>query len=682
MKFPYSMLRDFVDTNLDAGAVGDLLTMAGFELEGIEEVEGDAVLDIKVMSNRGDGLSVLGLAREILAKDLSSTPTELFRRASNRFQDRRDGPAEDPPKIRVGIETSDCSRYACLLFDGVRNTEAPEWVRKRLRQTGQRPISVLVDLTNYVMLELGQPLHAFDLDKLAGPEIVVRKARPGETLTTLNGDEHTLRPDQMMICDAQKPVAAAGIMGGAASEVGEQTRRVVLESAHFLNTSVRRTRKQMGLSTEASYRFERSVDPEGVVAALERFAELLAEVGGDASRVGLIDVYPSPASARTLSVDLARAGVLLGMQIGPDEASGYLVRLGCKVIDTGGRLEVEAPSWRPDLVREEDLIEELGRIHGYEAIPEVLPTGTTLVGGTTGFEAWCDKMRETGVRLGFIQTVSHSLRDRSALDEPGIALVEIRNPISPDMAWLRSSLLPCLAENARRNGGKDIHLFEMGRVFHVAAPGGPTEELVRAAFLSQGALGFADWIDKAPNSADTFTLKGALDAIFERMGVDPLYTAGKDPRLHPTQQARVASGSLDLGVMGRIHPDLAEELGLSADTVLAELFLRPMYEAHHPAPRLKPLSRNPAVRRDIALLIDKAVPFEKIDATLGEAIGDVLERRWLFDVYEGKGIPEGKHSIAIALQLRKQGANFTDEEANQARERAVAALAGLGGIPR
>lgn len=709
MKFPYSMLRDYVDTNLDADAVGELLTMAGFELEEIEEVEGDKVLDITVVSNRGDGLSVFGLAREVLAKDSQSSPTALYEKAQHRFvtkaqdQDVYEGyyygadtnltnPLADEPvlgsPVRVTIETDECTRYACILFEGITNGDAPTRIQQRLRQAGQRPISLLVDLTNYVMLELGQPLHAFDLDKLAGPAIVVRKARTGEKLTTLNGEEHELRPDQMMICDAENPVAAAGIMGGAATEVDANTKRVLLESAHFVNTSVRRTRKQLGLATEASHRFERSVDPDGVVAALERFAQLLAEADGGRTRVpGVIDVYPTPLVREKIDLDLRRAEHLLGMTIGADEAAGYLERLGFDVAlsdyetERGMTFGVVPPTWRPDVVREEDLVEELGRVHGYEQIPEVLPTGTTIRGGSSGFEAWCERVRDACLRTGFIQTVSHSLRDLGPLDEPGVQPVQLRNPSSPDMAWLRSSNLPSLADNARRNGGRDIHLFEQGRVFAKLESGAVVEH-ARIGFLSQGQMRQADWLDKAPQTASFFSVKGAIEELARVAGVDISFHEGSDPRLHPTKQARLSSGADHVGVLGQIHPDVAEAAGIPGDTVLAEIHLEPMYADHHAGPKLKPISRNPAVRRDIALLIDKSVPFERIDAALSSAIGDVLERRWLFDVYEGKGIPDGKHSLAIALQLRKHGTNFTDEEANQVREKAVAALAELGGTPR
>jgi len=698
MKFPYSMLRDFVETELDADAMGDLLTMAGFELEGIEEVEGEPVLDVNIMSNRGDGCSVFGLAREVLAKDAGAKPTELFERAAARFGGGTSSRISSDAPIRlaqgrpssqveggsVTIETEECTRYACLLFEGVENGQAPACIQERLRKAGQRPISVLVDLTNYVMLELGQPLHAFDLDKLAGPAIVVRRARPGEKLTTLNGEEHEVRPDQMMICDAEKPVAAAGIMGGADTEVDANTNRVLLESAHFVNASVRRTRKQLGLSTEASYRFERSVDPEGVVAALERFAELLAQIDGGASRVpGVIDVYPDPATREPIPLDLARTEVLLGMPIQREQAVSYLLRLGFKVEQgpTEFSLSVSPPTWRPDVVRQEDIVEELGRVHGYDRIPEAALEGTTICGGSTGFELWCDAVRDACLRLGFAQTVSYSLRDVGPLDEPGVEGITLRNAISPETAWLRSSNLPCLADNARRNGGRDVHLFELGRVF--SKTGGAVSETVRLALLSQGRLNPIDWLDKDPQPGNFFTLKGAIEEIAKASRAEVGFTPGTDPRFHPTKQARVASRAGEpLGILGQIHPDVADAAGIPVDTILAELNLESMYKEHHAAPRLKPLSRNPSVRRDIALLIDESVPFKDIDAALERSIGDVLEKMWLFDVYEGKGIPEGKHSLAIALQLRKHGSTFTDEEANQVREKAVSALANLGGSTR
>ena len=675
MKFPISMLQDYVETPLSAAQLGDLLTMAGFELEGIEEVEGESVLDIKVVSNRGDGLSVLGLAREVLAKDPSAKATALYERAVGRFPSEDSG-QQAATGATVEIRTPNCTRFAARLFE-VRNGDSPEWLQKRMRQVGWRPISLLVDLSNYVMLELGQPNHAYDLEKLAGQRIIVRDALAGEKLTTLNDQEHELQAGQMMICDADGPVGVAGVMGGKDSEVSDSTTKVLLEAAHFVNTSVRRTRNQLGMSTEASYRFERSVDPEGVVGALNRYRELLLEIQPSAFALpGVIDVYPVKAEATKLEVRMERVERLLGMPVALDEAADYVQKLGFQVTVHGETLSVEAPSWRPDIQREDDVTEEIGRVHGYDKIPETLPKGDTTQGGVFGFEAREFELRDAILRSGFIQVVSYSLRDAHPLDNPSLGRIGPRDPHSPEAALLRHSLLPSLAEAARRNGSKDLHLFEIGPVF-----GGPNpQQRVMLGLLSTGALYPAVMQGETPPKADFFSLKGSLlDAV---PGLQFESKSGSDNRYHPTRFAAVLLNGELVGEMGQIHPDAAELLGLAAETVLAEIDIETLLAKQPDTKRFHPISRNPAVRRDLSVMIDKSVPYVQLEDALRGAIGDVLEKQWLFDVYAGQGIPEGKHSLAIALQLRKSGANFTDEEANQVREKAAAALVSLGATLR
>jgi phenylalanyl-tRNA synthetase beta chain len=679
MKFPYAMLLDFVQTRLNAEQVGDLLTMAGFELEGIEEVGGDSVLDVKVMSNRGDGLSVFGLAREVLAKDGESEPTELYLRAARRFKDEEDESQTLPPNpAAVTIDTNECTRYACRYFDNLTGKDSPDWIKVRLEQSGQRSLGLLVDLTNYVMLELGQPLHVFDYDKLIGGRIVVRKARSGEKLTTLNGVDHELSSDQMMICDAVQPVAVAGVMGGQDSEVSTRSTRILLESAHFQNISVRRTRKQLGLNTDASYRFERSVDPDGVVAAIERFTELLGAQGSE-----IVDVYPGEGQRAVVEVHIDRAVKLLGMPIRHDEAKSYLERLGMTVIGHGDPYSVIPPSWRPDIVREEDLIEELGRVHGYDRIPERLPSGTTTSGGLKGQYLQDEMLRQAVVRSGYVQIISHSLRDRHPLDFSEENRIMPRNPASPETAYLRDSLLPSLADAATRNGSKNLHLFEMGQVFDKNSAGGYRESQ-KLALLSTGELLPANRKGEVVPVADYFSLKGDLESIAQEAGFELTFSSSEphDHRFHPTRQASLLAGTTPVGVIGQIHPRIASELKLPEKTILAELDIRLSFWFGRVEIKVEPISRNPAVGRDIALLIDKAVPYASIERAIESAGGGLLERHWLFDVFEGTGIPEGKHSLGIGLQFRKYGENFTDEEANQARERVVQALASLGGVTR
>jgi len=683
MKFPYSMLLDFVQTDLNAEKVGDLLTMAGFELEGIEDVEGDAVLDIKVMSNRGDGLSVFGLSREVLAKDLDSTPTDLYRRAADRFpgEDRKD--LEIPENVAT-IQSDFCNRFALRAFDGVPGAgSSPDWMQKRLRQAGMRPISLLVDLTNYVMLELGQPLHAFDREKLAEGRIVVRHAKPGEKLTTLNGEEHEL-DGQMMICDAERPVGVPGVMGGLDTEVTEATKHVLLESANFRNTTVRKTRKTLGLATEASYRFERSVDPDGVVAAIRRFSELLFQSVPAAQASNVVDLYPHPPVAEPVSLSVSRASRLLGMEISPQQAMNYLARLGMSVANyevDPDKLIVAPPAWRPDIVREEDLVEELGRVHGYDLIPEQLPEGTTTLGGPQGVYLAVDWLRSAAVRAGFIQIISHSLRDFHPLDVSAENRIGPRVVASPEHAILRDSLLPSLVDAAIRNGGKNLHLFEIGQVFS-RVPGGYSE-CRRLALLSTGDLLPSDRKGVESRQADFYSLKGSLESVFAAVNVAVSLAAGSsDPRLHPTRQASVVAGGRHAGIFGQIHPDLADELKLPSATILSEIYVDEALAGATAELQLRTVSRNPAVRRDIAVLLDKSVPYAQVAEAIASAAGDVLERQWLFDVFEGTGIPEGKHSLGIGLQLRKVNENFTDEEANLVRDRVVAALGEFGATMR
>ena len=668
MKLTESMLRDFVTTQLTAEEVADLLTMTGFELEEITVVDGEKVLDINIMANRGDGASILGLAREVLAKCPQCAPTGLYERLADGLTRSDENRPEASTFVKLSIESPDCTRYACRVFEGVTNGSSPEWVQDRLRKIGQRPISLLVDLTNYVMLETGQPLHAFDLDTIKGPEIRVRSARSGETLTTLDGTSHKLQEGQLMVCDSERPVAVAGVMGGLDTEVSASTTRCLLESAHFDSQSVRRTRKQLGLQTDASYRFERHVDPNEVVRALNRFAQLLEEAVGITTVPGVVDLFPSPPTRQTITLRPSRCSALLGLDVAPEDIVRYLSDLGNRVETSGPKIEVTPPSWRIDLLREEDLIEEVGRVHGYELIPELLPIGSTPVGGTRGTEALVDRIREELLRCGVDQAVSHSLRDAHPLDGPG-ERVSVRNPHSPEMALLRNSNLPCLSDAALKNGGKDIHMFEIGHVFRAGS------EDVYLGVLSTGQLDQHFWQPGQSLNADFFSMKGVIDRVLRSLRIEPDYEKPQtlDPRLHPTRQCTVSG----LGVIGQIHPDTAEDIGLPLETTLAELNLSLLESVAQSDARFRPVLRHPAARRDIAIVVPKTVPYRDIEEAISMACGAVLEKQWLFDVYVGTNIEPGHHSLAIALQFRKSG-NFTDEEANQVRDLAVSALEGLG----
>jgi phenylalanyl-tRNA synthetase beta chain len=429
----------------------------------------------------------------------------------------------------------------------------------------------------------------------------------------------------------------------------------------------------LGLSTEASYRFERSVDPEGTVAALNRFAELLAEVDGGASLIpGVIDVEGELPSAEPIQVRIPRTCQLLGMEVSPSEAVGYLERLGFEVQGSGEEFEVIPPSWRPDVVQEYDVVEEIGRVHGFDLIPEAPLTGTTTQGGVFGLDKFIEDARDVAMRLGFVQNISSSLMDAHPLDDPHGTRIGPRNPNSPEMSLLRNSLWPNLADNARRNGGANLRLFEIGAVFGVPKP---DSEVRKLALILTGGAQEAHWENLPEPPPTYFTLKAAIEETLG--GHSPEWKPANDARLHPTRQA-----STGFALIGQIHPDLAEELSLPAETFLGEVDLLAIYNQGAEARKARPISRNPSVRRDIAVLVDKSVPYARLNEAVATACGDLLEKQWLTDVYAGKGIPEGKHSLTLALQIRKMGENLTDEEANQVRDQAVAALAKLGASQR
>jgi phenylalanyl-tRNA synthetase beta chain len=666
------MIRDFVETDLSAEEIGDLLTMTGFELEEITEEEGEPVLDVNIMANRGDGASVFGMARELLAKHPAAKPTELYKKSLNRHPASDVSAPDAASKTSVTLETPNCTRYACRIFEDVENGESPEWLQKRLRQIGQRPISLLVDLTNYVMMEQGQPLHAFDMDKLSEGRIVVKQAKDGDPFTTLDDAEHKLTADNMMICDGSGPVAVAGVMGGLETEVSATTKNCLLESAHFVNTSVRKTRKQLNLFTEASYRFERHVDPEGVVAALNRFAELYAECTGKSHVPGVVDVYPiKPTSAR-VTVRMDRANRILGMDVPLQDATAYLTRLGYEVTSEGSTITAQIPSWRIDVVQEEDLIEEIGRVHGFDKIPSRLPEGQTDIGGMVNQEKFTNHLHEEALRCGLDQMLSHSMRGKHPLDTDKPA-IELRTPHSPEIAFLRTSLLPCLADAAVKNGGKNLHLYEYGHVFDAE------KESINIALLVTGVNQSEHWGHKASSTADFYTAKGLVERLAESGNVSiSVSPDSADTRLHPTRQASVLTSAGPAGVIGEIHPDIADQLGFTEPVIVAELDLEQLYSvsADHREPRS--ISRNPSIRRDIAFVIDKSTPYSDVQAVIEKAGGPVLEKNWLFDTYDGRGIEPGQHSLAVALQLRKVGENFTDEEANQVRDSIVSELEAIG----
>jgi phenylalanyl-tRNA synthetase beta chain len=483
----------------------------------------------------------------------------------------------------------------------------------------------------------------------------------------------------MMICDSEKPVGIPGVMGGRDSEVTQTTREIILESANFLNTYVRASRKLFGLNTEASYRFERSVDPNLAPAGLHRFTELLAQCSVTANASNPTDfLRPMPQRAPIL-VKVDRAQELMGFSFSADEAKTALSRLGMSLqADSGPEFQVIPPSWRPDVTRFEDVVEEIGRVLGYEKIPSILPAGSTPMGGVKGPALFADRLKETLIRVGLTQLMSHSLRDLHPLDDSSKRIAP-RNPASPEHCVLRNSLLPGLAEGARRNGGKDLHFFEIGKVFWESDG---YQEHCFVATLQVGALAPSALKGEKHPSADFYAAKAVWNEVFGALGirnqVEWRVPDSVDGRFHPTRCASLIVQSVNVGTVGQIHPSVAAKCGMDNLAILGEINFDILSKLSIPGISLRPISRNPAALRDIAIVIDKSTPFAMLEEAIQNAGGHELERHWLFDVYEGPGVEIGKHSLGVGLQFRKPNANFTDDEANRARDAIVQALEQLG----
>ena len=683
MRVPLEWLKEYCAVEASAEEVATRLTMGGLEVEGIEVSALGPVLDVYVTPNRGDCLSMVGVAREVSALyDLPlQAPSPPFSSDGAAVRHETSVTVEDP---------SQCPRYAARLIRGIRIGASPAWMQARLEAAGQRPINNVVDVTNYVMLEIGQPLHAFDLDKLSGQRIIVRRARPGEKLTTLDGVERALNPTMLVIADAERAVALAGIMGGGESEVSYGTKNVLIESAHFNALSIRRSSRAAGLRTEASYRFERVVDPDGVRRAVDRACELLAGMGQPAAVDGILDVYPYPVPMRELDLRVTRIETLLGMEVTSHTAADCLRALGFDVrtephgdTDT---LRVHVPTFRADIAQEEDLIEEVGRIFGYENIPETLPFANTTQGGDSAFGLFLMRVRSSLVACGLQEVVTHSLSAPSFFDSPDDAArrVAIRNSLSAEISGLRRSLLPTLLDVAKHNstrGIQDLALFETGRIWQSEAGVDRRAEHVAIAGVLSGAMTEKSWQRPYGLIADF----GAARGIVERMLYDLKVTgctfeafgnrAATLPQFHPGRSAIVALEGEIIGVVGEAHPRLSQNIGLRERVYLFELSSEALQAATRvEGPRYRPLSRYPGVVRDLAPRVAASLPYSAVEAAIRTASPEILESFRLTDVFEGAPLPDGVKSLTLSFTFRALDRTLAEGEINEAMNALRSAL--------
>ncbi|HVM96842.1 MAG TPA: phenylalanine--tRNA ligase subunit beta, partial [Candidatus Acidoferrales bacterium] len=636
----------------------------------------DTVIDVSITPNRGDCLSVLGLAREIAAL----TGLRLHRPRVN----VQEAAEETGELIQIRIDDDDlCGRYVGRVLSGVKIAPSPLWLQYRLRAVGMRPINNVVDATNYVMLERGQPLHAFDYDLLPKKEIIVRRAGEGARLTTLDGVERRLVADDLLITTEQEPVAIAGVMGGGNSDVSEHTTRILLESAWFSPTSVRRTSKRLGLRTEASYRFERSVDIEGVPVAADRAAALIVQLAGGKAARGRVDVYPSARTPAPIALRLKRVEELLGMNVSRNDIVARLKTLGISVSPaTRGTLTVVPPSYRTDLVREIDVIEEIVRLIGYANLPTTLPQSTLAGNGLSIEEKREREIRRFLVAQGLTEVLppsfcSAALNNMFPGLHPSTQPVTILNPLSQDEGEMRLSLGSSLARVVRHNldqGNSTAALFVLGKVFwheRVYAEAKHLGGLVCGGFPTHG-LGTS-------RNADFADVKGVLEQFFEKLALHDVRWRGANigGAFHPGLSAQVEIRDRVVGQLGALHPSIIETLGLRSPCWLFELDLDRVLQYCPPRVVFQELPRFPAVIRDLAILTDDNFASDQIARFVrawGAGAG-LIESVELFDEYVGDPIPSGKKSLAYSIAYRAADRTLTDPEVNELHERLREALA-------
>ena len=615
----------------------------------------DHVVEFEITPNRPDCLSIIGLARE--ASATFDAPLALHQPVV-----KGGGPGVLPELLDVETPAADlCPRYTARMVRNVKIAPSPKWMRERLRAMGVRPINNIVDITNYVMLEYGQPMHAFDYRYVKGGKIVVRRAEEGEELTTLDGSVRKLNPNMLVIADEHRAVGLAGIMGGLNSEIVSDTADVVFESANFDGTTIRRTALALGMRTEASAKYEKGLDPLNTLPAVERACELVELLGAGEVVDGVIDILNYVPQPRVLKLEPEKINALLGTDIAAEEMVSILKKLDFQVEGD----QVTVPSWRSDVEAMADLAEEVARFHGYNNIPTTLMRGQTTRGGYSPEQELERALGAVCRACGYDEIITYSFisptyydKIRWASDDPRRQSFKILNPLGEDTSIMRTTVLPSMLEILTRNynfRNKCAKLYEVGRIY---LPGGADGLAVEKKVLSLGAYG---------EGMDFFALKGAVEAILgEIRAADVTFEAPQipNPSYHPGRCAQVLVNGQEVGVFGQIHPLVAQNYGVDAEFYCAELDFDQLMCGQGPDPQYVPLPKFPAVTRDIAVVCGEAVTVGALEDCIRRGAKGLLKEVTLFDIYRGKGVAEGKKSVAFNLVLRADDRSLTAEEAD------------------
>ncbi len=636
----------------------------------------DWLLDLEITPNRPDCMSMIGMARETAA--LVGTK---IRRPEVKLTEHKEN---IDSVVAVTIEAPDlCPRYSARYVDQVKIGPTPPWIRRRLEAAGIRSLNNVVDITNYVLLETGQPLHAFDYDLLRDGKIIVRRAGVAEKLETIDHVVRELTTDHLVIADGARGVALAGVMGGLESEINDKTTKVLIESANFHAPNIRKTSRSLGLISESSLRFERGVDINGTIYAVERAAQLIAETAGGRVWSGTLDAHPAPRAPENVELRPKRVHAVLGIEPQVDRFTDILTGLELEV-ETGPKADspmaVTVPTFRVDLQREIDLIEEIARFYGLNNIePRVLPSSNPER-GLSPEQKFVRSLRDLFIGAGFMEVINYSFISRQELDKLGLPADHIwsqapliANPLSEDQALLRTTLLSSLLQTVAHNhnrGQKDLAVFEIGNIFRPA--GDVPEQSMRVAGILTGRVRPSAWHEPQGLEADFYDLKGLFELICDKMSLDDCHIEpAEHPALSPGQAAELISGADAVGFFGTVHPQIQENYGLRRPVFAFEADVSRLFQQSTAEPAFHEIPRFPAVDLDLAMIVDDSVGWGSLEHLVRQTGSPLLKRVHLFDVYRGEGVPEGKKSLAFNLSYQAADRTLTDSEVDHIQKRII-----------
>ncbi len=667
MKINYSWLKEYIDIKRPLDEAVRLLTMSGSEVKAIDKAGPDTILDIEITPNRSDCLSYIGIARELAAisgKKIKMPPLKVKKRK--------------PGKASFTVEIKDkdlCPRYTARLIRGVKVGESPSWLKDKIISMGLRPVNNVVDITNYVLFELGQPMHAFDFDKIKGGAVIIRRARSGEKMTAIDKIERPLAKDMLVIADDERPIAIGGVMGGLDTEVDAETKNILLESAYFDPVSVRRTSYKLALMSESSYRFERGVDPGMVLPASDRAALLIAEIcGGGVCE--LVDKGAGPGRRRTISLRPERLNRILNLKLKDGEIKKVLsgLSLDCAAA-AKGVIKASVPSFREDLKDEIDLVEEVARIYGYERIALTIPRIVSNPERRSLSRKAIDRAGEVLASIGLREVLTYGLLGRDILNKVSADFSEtisVKNPISAEQELMRPSLVPGLLNVLNYNinrGIKDVRIFEIGAVYR-KGPDGRYREKTDLALCMTG-LSSSDW-QREKKNVTFFDLKGVIEALFHSLGLDPDKIRFSPPEIY--------YGGDVIGSMPGTGSSENNAFDLKEEVFLAELGFDALLPHVDLAKRFSEIPRFPSVKRDISLVASAGVTFREIDSIVKEVGGGLAEKIELLGQYTGRQIPEGSCGLAIRIEYRSKDRTLTADEVDKTHSAVRKSLTGKSSI--